>query len=149
MICIGSDQAGFPMKEMLRTYLAKKGFEVSDKGTFDTQPVDYPDYAARVADEVASGKAEFGIVVCGTGIGISMAANKIHGIRAALCTNTTMARLAREHNDANVLTMGARIIGDELARDIADAFLSAAFDGDRHTARVEKIMALENRPSGE
>ena len=131
-------------KEKIKQHLAKKeGIEVIDFGTNSTESVDYPKYGHLVAKSVVDKEVDFGILVCGTGIGISIAANKIKGIRAANCTNTTMAKLTREHNDANILALGARIVGDVLALDIVDEFLSASFEGGRHQKRVEQIEVEE------
>ncbi len=143
-IVIGADHGGFELKESVKAYLQAKGYKLIDKGTFEgTVSVDYPDYGRAVAESVASGEATFGIVICGTGIGISLAANKVPGIRAALCTDPYMARMAREHNDAQILAMGGRVIGPGLAQAIVDAFLTADFQGGRHARRVEKIKAIE------
>ena len=139
-IAIGSDHAGFDLKAKLAEELRSSGYEVLDCGTGDaTNSVDYPDFGKAVAEAVTSGKTDGGVVVCGTGIGISIAANRHPGIRAALCHDVTMARLCREHNDANVLALGARLIGDVVAKDCLDAFLSTPFAGDRHVRRVEKL----------
>ncbi|MBQ3437788.1 MAG: ribose 5-phosphate isomerase B [Fusobacterium sp.] len=138
-IALGADHGGFELKEKIKEHLIKKNIEVSDMGTHSLDSVDYPEYGQLVANAVANKTVDFGIVVCGTGIGISIAANKVKGIRAALCTNTTMAKLTRQHNDANILALGARIIGDVLALDIVDEFLSSSFEGGRHLKRIEKI----------
>ncbi|WP_029759334.1 ribose 5-phosphate isomerase B [Fusobacterium nucleatum] len=139
-IALGADHGGYELKEKIKQYLAKKdGIEVIDFGTNSTESVDYPKYGHLVAKSVVEKKVDFGILVCGTGIGISIAANKMKGIRAANCTNTTMARLARQHNDANILALGARIVGDVLALDIVDEFLVSSFEGGRHQRRVEEI----------
>ena len=122
MICIASDHAGYELKEHVKKYLQDRGLEVMDLGTDGSASVDYPLYGRKAGECVARGEADKGIIICGTGLGISMAANKVPGVRAALCTSTTMARLAREHNDANILALGARIIGSVLAEDIVDAF---------------------------
>jgi len=146
-ICIGSDHAGYELKTAVKAHLLALGHEVEDLGTYEPQvSVDYPDYGRRVAQQVAAGAGELGIVICGTGIGVSIAANKVRGIRAALCTDSYMARMARLHNDANVLALGGRVVGVGLALDIVDAFLITAFEGGRHSARVEKLMALESEP---
>ena len=139
-IALGADHAGFELKEKIKEYLLKKGgIEVIDKGTNSKESVDYPKYGHAVAKSIVGKEADFGILICGTGIGISIAANKIKGIRAANCTNTTMARLSRQHNDANILALGARIVGDVIALDIVDEFLSASFEGGRHQKRVDQI----------
>lgn len=143
-ISIASDHAGFEQKEALRDFLIGKGHKVVDRGPATDDRVDYPDFAAPVAHDVADGVAEYGVLVCGTGIGMAVAANKIHGIRAVNCINTRFAQLAREHNDANVVTLSGRFV--ELAENerILDTFLSTGFGGGRHSGRVAKIMALEN-----
>ena len=139
-IAIGSDHAGFHLKAKLVEELRSSGYEVQDLGTNDaTKSVDYPDFGKAVAEAVASGKADGGVVVCGTGIGISIAANRVPGVRAGLCHDITSARLCREHNDANVLALGARLIGDVVAKDCLDTFLNTEFAGDRHVRRVEKL----------
>lgn len=145
MIVIGSDHAGFELKEHIKRYLTQKGYEIKDLGCNTPDSVDYPRYGESAAREVASGAAEYGIIVCGTGLGISMAANKVRGIRAALCTNEYMARMARLHNNANMLAMGSRVVGTGLAEAIVDAFLATGFEGGRHAARVKLIMDVEDR----
>lgn len=145
MIAVGSDHGGYELKEKLLKFLQKNGYEVEDFGTFSSESVDYPDIAQKVADAVAGGAAQCGILVCGTGIGVSIAANKVHGIRAAHCTDPYSARMAKEHNNANILTLGGRITGEELAYEIVRAYLQAEFQGGRHSRRVEKVMALETR----
>ena len=143
-IAIGSDHAGLDLKAQLARRLGEAGHEVRDLGTDSAASVDYPDFARNVARAVASGEADRGLLVCGTGIGMAMSANKVPGVRAALATNAYMARMAREHNDANVLCLGARVTGIGLAEDILDAFLAAAFEGGRHARRVDKINQLES-----
>ncbi|MDU1910212.1 ribose 5-phosphate isomerase B [Fusobacterium sp.] len=138
-IALGADHGGFELKEKIKTHLIKNGYEVLDLGTNSSDSVDYPEFGHAVGYTVAEKKAEFGIVICGTGIGISIAANKVTGIRAALCTNTTMARLTREHNNANILALGGRIIGDILALEMVDTFLTTEFQGGRHEKRITKI----------
>ena len=142
-VAIGADHGGYPLKEQLKSVIAESGCEVLDLGTHDTQPVDYPDFAVAVARAVAQGRAWRGIMIDGAGIGSAMAANKIAGIRAALCYDLSTAQNAREHNDANVLTLGGTLIGTRLAVDIVRTFLSAAFGGGRHAKRVDKINALD------
>lgn len=142
-ISIASDHAGFEQKQALRDYLGESGYEVVDRGPNNDDRVDYPDYAALVARDVADGVADYGVLVCGTGIGMAVAANKIHGIRAVNCITEQFAQLAREHNDANILTLSGRFVGLEDNKRILDAFLSTSFGGGRHAGRVEKIMALE------
>ena len=138
-IAIGSDHAGFYLKKDIIKYLEEKNIEVKDMGSFDDSRVDYPDYGHAVGHEIMDKKMDFGIVICGSGIGISISANKVKGIRAALCSEPYSARLARRHNDANVLAMGARLIGHDMALEIVDAFLDEKFEGGRHINRVNKI----------
>ena len=143
-IALGADHGGYELKEKIKQHLAKKeGIEVIDFGTNSTESVDYPKYGHLVAKSVVDKEVDFGILVCTTGVGISIAANKIKGVRAALCTDTTTAKLTREHNDANILALGARIVGDVLALDIVDEFLSASFEGGRHQKRVDQIEIEE------
>jgi ribose 5-phosphate isomerase B len=142
-VAIGADHGGYALKEQLKPVLAESGYDVLDLGTHDTRSVDYPDFAVAVARAVADGRAWRGIMIDGAGIGSAMAANKIAGVRAALCYDLTTAQNAREHNDANVLTLGGTLIGTRLAVDIVRTFLSAAFGGGRHARRVEKITALD------
>lgn len=144
-IAIGNDHGGVELKQHIMAYLQKKGHEVVNFGTDETAANYYPIYAEKVAKAVVSGDCERGIVICGTGIGISIAANKIHGVRCALCSEPTSARLTRLHNDANMLAMGARIIGPVLAESIVDAFLTTDFEGGRHQARVDMITRLEEK----
>ncbi|WP_027623667.1 ribose 5-phosphate isomerase B [Clostridium lundense] len=144
-IALGSDHAGLPLKKEVIKHLEGKGIEIEDFGTLTEDSCDYPDYAIQVAEEVAGKKFDFGILVCGTGIGISIAANKVPGIRAALCGDTFSAHACREHNDANILALGQRIVGVGLALDIVDAFLSAKYEGGRHQKRVDKISAIEKK----
>lgn len=139
-IALGADHGGYELKEKIKKHLSQRqDIEIVDMGTHSTESVDYPKYGHAVAKSVVEKEVDFGILVCGTGIGISIAANKIKGIRAALCFNTTMAKLTRQHNDANILALGARIVGDVLAFDIVDEFLSASFEGGRHAKRVDAI----------
>ncbi len=142
-IMIGCDHGGFELKQVLIKYLQDKGYEVEDAGSYTPERVDYPDYAEKVGKAVAAGKAEQGILICGTGLGMSIAANKIHGIRAAVCGDCYSAEKTRQHNNANILCLGARVLGTGLAEQIVDAYLGASFLGSYHTQRVEKIMALE------
>lgn len=142
-LAIGSDHAGFESKERAKSDLLALGVEVVDKGTHSLDSVDYPDFAAAVARAVASGEVERGVLICGSGIGVSIAANKIPGARAALCWNEETTRLAREHNDANVLCFGARFIEPEQAARMVRLFLETEFAGGRHTQRVEKLLALD------
>lgn len=142
-IAIGADHAGFEVKEKIKKQLEEMNLEVEDLGTNSTDSVDYPDFGAAVGREVAAGKADEGIVVCGSGIGIAIAANKIRGVRAAQAWNEETARLARQHNDANVLSIGARVTPAEEIPKIVRAWLDARFENGRHAGRVAKISALE------
>jgi ribose 5-phosphate isomerase B len=139
---VGADHAGYELKNALADHLRKQGHDVTDLGTHDGERVDYPDFGAAVGRAVASGTVDLGLCVCGSGIGIAIAANKIAGVRAATVHDATSARLAREHNDANVICIGERLTGPQVALDAVDAFVAAAFEGGRHTARVAKIDAL-------
>ena len=142
-ISIGSDHGGFALKEKVREHLESLGHEVLDCGCFSTESCDYPDFGRAAAEAVAGGTCERGIVICTTGIGISIAANKVRGVRCALCTDPLMAEMTRRHNDANMLAMGAGIVGYNLAERMVDVFLSTEFEGGRHARRVDKIMAIE------
>jgi ribose 5-phosphate isomerase B len=142
-VAIGSDHAGFDVKTDLVRRLVELGCEVKDIGPGSTESVDYPEYGVRVARLVSGGEADRGILVCGSGIGMSIVANKIPGVRAALCANTHLARMARLHNDANVLCVGARVIGMGLIEEIVDTFLGTPFEGGRHGRRVDKIKELD------
>ena len=141
-IAIGSDHAGFLLKETLRQWLLDNGHEVTDVGTYSEDRVDYPHYGALVGQAVARGEVDSGVAVCGSGQGICMAANKVPGVRAATVHDVTSARLTRQHNDANVICMGERLIGVEVAKDALDAWLEASFEGGRHADRVAKLDAL-------
>ena len=141
-VAIGSDHAGFDLKQVLAAYLAELGYEVLDLGTGGPESVDYPDFGKAVAKAVAAEKARFGVVVCGTGIGISIAANRNPQVRAALCHDHMTAELSRRHNDANILALGSRIIGVEVAKDCLRTFLTTPFDGGRHAGRVAKLSAI-------
>lgn len=143
-VVIGSDHAGVQLKKDIIEFLQNEGYDVLNCGTDSSESVDYPDIAEKVAQEVLKLKTP-GILICGTGIGISIAANKIRGIRAAVCGNAYTARLARQHNDANILAIGARVTGTGLAMDIVEAFLNAGFEAGRHARRVQKICALEQQ----
>lgn len=143
-VVIGSDHAGFEQKERLREHLAAAGHEIADVGTNSEDSVDYPDFAFAVGRDVASGAADFGVLVCGTGIGMAIAANKIDGVRAANVTDARFARLARQHNDANVVAVSARFVPTEVNEEIIDAFLATPFEGGRHGGRVSKINAAEH-----
>jgi ribose 5-phosphate isomerase B len=147
MIIIGSDHGGLALKAALNSYLNRRGFDVTDAGTNGDASVDYPDFGQKVAEAVIAGEADQGILICGTGIGMSIAANKIPGIRAALVTDVFMARMAREHNNANVLVLGGRVLDEQKACDLVGAWLDATFEGGRHQARLDKITALEKKYS--
>lgn len=144
-IAIASDHGGFELKKVLIDYLSGKGFDVSDLGTDSAESCDYIDFAEKCALAVCSGSVDFGIVVCGTGIGISIAANKVHGIRCALCYSPETAALAKEHNNANIIALGGRTMSDEEACKIVDAYMNAEFAGGRHQKRIDKITALEQK----
>jgi ribose 5-phosphate isomerase B len=147
MVIIGSDHGGLALKTALESYLKRRGFDVSDAGTDSDASVDYPDFGQKVAETVIAGEAELGILICGTGIGMSIAANKIPGIRAALVTDVFMARMAKEHNNANVLVLGGRVLDEQKACDLVGAWLDATFEGGRHQSRLDKITALEKKYS--
>jgi ribose 5-phosphate isomerase B len=138
-LAIGCDHAGFDYKEMLKAMLTEAGWTLNDKGTYSTASTDYPDYAHPVASMVEDGKATAGILICGSGNGVCMTANKHHGIRAALCWTPELASLSRQHNNANVLCIPARFVSEEVAREMTNTFLNTAFEGGRHEKRVEKI----------
>jgi len=142
-VVLGADHGGYELKEVIRTHLEAQGFEVQDLGTHSSDSVDYPQYGFAVGNAIIKGEADLGIAICGTGQGISMAANKIRGVRAALCTETFSARMAREHNNANVLTLGGRVTGVGLALDIVDIFLKTEFAGGRHARRVNLMSDFE------
>jgi ribose 5-phosphate isomerase B len=147
-VALGADHAGFVLKEYLRRSLEENGHEVLDEGTHSLDSCDYPDYAAAVARDVAAGRADRGVLVCSTGVGMSIAANKIAGIRAALGTTIEEVRLTRSHNNANVLTLGAKFLAEDAAAALVDAFLSTEFAGGRHVRRLAKIAALEENETG-
>lgn len=142
-VVIGSDHGGFELKGVLKAHLEEKGFSVTDVGTHDTNSVDYPDIAAMAAAKVTSGEAEWGVLICGTGIGISMAANKVKGIRCALVTCEYSAEMTKRHNNANMIAFGGRVTGPDLAKNILDAYINAEFEGGRHQKRIDKISELE------
>jgi ribose 5-phosphate isomerase B len=148
-IALGADHAGFALKEALKAWLIDHGYQVLDYGTHSPESVDYPDYAAKVAEAVADRKVERGVLVCGTGIGMAIAANKVSGVRAALCSDLFTARMSREHNDANVLTLGGRLMGQEMAVDILNMWLATEFSAGRHQRRIEKISDVERRHARE
>lgn len=144
MIAIGSDHAAYEFKEQIKQYLDEKGLEYQDFGAHNTQRMDYPVSGFLVAQAVASGKCDKGILVCGTGVGISLAANKVKGIRAVVCSEPYSAMLSKQHNNTNILAMGGRVVGIELAKMILDSWLSAGFEGERHARRVQMIADIEN-----
>ncbi|MEE0780265.1 MAG: ribose 5-phosphate isomerase B [Sellimonas sp.] len=146
-IGIANDHASVEMKQQVVAYLKEKGYDVVNYGTDSTESCDYPVYGEKIGHAVVSGEVDFGIAICGTGLGISLAANKVHGIRAAVCSEPYTARLSRQHNDANILAFGSRVIGIELAKMIIDEFLGAEFEGGRHQRRVDMIMDVERRES--
>jgi len=139
VILLGSDHGGYKLKEEIKSFLTHSGFEVVDIGTNSTESVDYPDFAHKLAEMLIKKEGDIGILVCGSGLGMSMAANRHRGIRAAVCTNEYMALVARKHNDANVLCLGERVLGVEIAKSIVDVFIRTGFEGGRHERRVEKI----------
>ena len=144
-IAIGCDHGGYLLKQDILIWLEEHDYEFEDFGCYNTESVDYPVYGEKVARAVASGECDKGIVICTTGIGISMSANKVKGIRCALCGDSYSAEMTRRHNDANILAMGARVLGPGLALKIVDTFLNTEFEGGRHEKRVAKLMAIENR----
>ncbi len=143
VIAVGSDHGGFELKEAVKALLIERGIPVLDMGTNDGNSVDYPDFGEKVARKVSLGEAEKGVLVCGTGIGMSIVANKFPGVRAALAADAYMAKMAKMHNNANILVLGGRVIDDEEARDMVAAWLDSAFEGGRHQGRLDKIAALE------
>lgn len=143
-IVLASDHGGFQLKEAIKEHLNNSEHEIIDIGVYNTDSVDYPDYGKRAAEMVADKEVDKGIIICGTGIGISIAANKVKGIRCALCTNEFMARMSRMHNNANMLALGERVIGKGVALDIVDTWLLTEFEGGRHENRVNKLMDIEN-----
>jgi len=145
VIALGADHAGWQLKEALKAWLMENGHQILDFGAHSPESVDYPDYALQVAEAVASGKAERGLLVCGTGIGMAMTANKVPGIRAALCSDPFMARMSREHNDANILALGGRLMDRELGLEILQMWLGTEFAGGRHERRLGKIAQIERR----
>lgn len=140
-VAFAADHAGFELKNLLRDELTAQGYPVIDLGTISNESVDYPDFGRKLGETIAKGEAQFGVAVCGSGIGISIAANRISGCRAALCHDGLTARLARQHNDANVIALGARLIGVDTAKDCLKSFLETAFEGGRHARRVAKLGA--------
>lgn len=147
IIALGADHGGVDLKDEIKKFLLQEGYEVKDFGTNSHESCDYPDIALPVSECVVSKEAELGILVCGTGIGISIAANKVPGVRAALCSDTFSAHATREHNNANILALGQRVVGTGLALDIVKTFLNAKFEGDRHQNRIDKISKIEEKYS--
>ena len=145
MIALGCDHGGYQLKQEIMAWLEKNHFEYKDYGCFDTEAVDYPIYARLVGHAVADGECEKGILICGTGVGISLAANKVKGVRACVCSEPFSAKLSRQHNNTNILAFGARVVGVELAKMIVDQWLEAEFEGGRHQRRVDMLMAIEER----
>ena len=143
-IAVAADHGGFELKNIIKEYLTEKGNEIIDFGTNSPESVDYPDFALLCAKEVVSGNVDFGILFCGTGVGISIAANKVKGIRCALCPSPEIAALTKEHNNANIISLGGRFTSPEYAKEIVDAYMSAQFAGDRHQKRINKISDIEN-----
>ena len=143
-IAIGNDHTALEMKEPVKVHLEEKGYEVLDLGTNSTDSCDYPVYGEKVGRAVVDGEADLGIAICGTGVGISLAANKVKGVRACVCSEPYTAKLSRMHNDSNVLAFGARVVGVELAKMIVDEWLNASFEGGRHQRRVDMLMDIEN-----
>lgn len=148
-IALGADHAGFQAKESIKRYLESMGHRVSDEGTWSEESSDYPDFAIKVARRVQQGQDDLGILVCGTGIGMAMAANKIGGVRAAVAHDELTARLSREHNDANVLTLGARVLSERQILEAVASFIGAQFAGGRHQRRIDKISELDQEPKHE
>lgn len=142
-IAIGCDHGGYTLKEAVKAHLAEKGIEIEDFGCYSQDSVDYPPIAAKAARSVAAGKNDFGILICSTGIGISISANKVKGIRAALCTDRHCAEMTRRHNNANILCMGGHVVTSETAKRIVDVFLGTEFEGDRHQRRIDLITDIE------
>ncbi len=142
-IAIGNDHVAVEMKNHIKRYLEEKGHEVINFGTDSSERCDYPVYGKKVADAVVSGECERGILICGTGIGISLAANKVHGIRAAVCSEAYSARLTRQHNDANIIAFGARVVGEATAEMIVDEFINTEYEGGRHQRRIDMLTAIE------
>ena len=146
-VVIGSDHGGYLLKEQIKKYLEEQQYEIEDFGTHSQESVDYPDFAQKVAEAVANGQFDRGILICGTGLGISIAANKVKGIRAAVVNECFSARLSRFHNDANILALGGRVIGPDLAMEIVDVWMKTPFEGGRHARRVNKITEIEKKYS--
>lgn len=143
-IAIGSDHVGIDMKKEIVNYLSKLGYEVNDFGAYTSERTDYPIYGKKVADEVASGQYDAGVLICGTGIGISISANKVKGIRAAVCSEPYSAKLSKEHNNSNIIAFGSRVVGVDLAKMIVKEWLDAKYEGGRHSNRINMISKIEN-----
>ena len=141
-IVIGSDHAGYALKEKVKSFVSERGVEVEDMGTFSEESVDYPDFGIKVASNVSDGSFERGILVCGSGLGMSMVANRFQNVRAALCNDLFSAIMSRRHNDSNVLVLGGRVVGETLAQEIVKAWLETPFDGGRHQSRIEKFNMI-------
>lgn len=144
-IAMGNDHTAVELKEIIKTHLQEQGYEVLDLGVNSTESCDYPVYGEKVGRAVAAKEADLGIVICGTGVGISLAANKVKGIRACVCSEPYTAKLSRMHNDSNVLAFGARVVGSEMAKMITDEWLNASYEGGRHQKRVDMLMEIENK----
>ena len=144
-VALGSDHVGYNLRHAIKEHLEKKGYEVVDYGTYEQVSVDYPDYALKVSLAITEGACDLGVLVCGTGLGISIAANKVKGIIAAPVSDTFSAEMARKHNNANILALGERVVGEGLALKIVDAFFEASFEGGRHASRVDKIIEIEKK----
>ncbi len=144
-IGIGNDHTAFDLKNIIKAHLEGQGYEVVDYGSYSSERCNYPEFGEKVARAIAAGEVELGVLICGTGVGISLAANKVKGIRAAVCSEPYTAQLVRRHNNAQIIAFGARVVGDEMAKMIVDEFLNAKFEGGRHQMRVDMIMDIENR----
>ncbi len=144
-IGIGNDHTAFDLKNIIKAHLEGQGYEVVDYGSYSSERCNYPEFGEKVARAIVAGEVELGVLICGTGVGISLAANKVKGIRAAVCSEPYTAQLVRRHNNAQIIAFGARLVGDEMAKMIVDEFLNAKFEGGRHQTRVDMIMDIENK----
>jgi ribose 5-phosphate isomerase B len=144
-IGIGNDHTAFDLKNIIKAHLEGQGYEVVDYGSYSSERCNYPEFGEKVARAIVAGEVELGVLICGTGVGISLAANKVKGIRAAVCSEPYTAQLVRRHNNAQIIAFGARVVGDEMAKMIVDEFLNAKFEGGRHQTRVDMIMDIENK----
>ena len=144
-IGIGNDHTAFDLKNIIKAHLEEQGYEVVDYGAYSSERCNYPEFGEKVARAIVAGEVELGVLICGTGVGISLAANKVKGIRAAVCSEPYTAQLVRRHNNAQIIAFGARVVGDEMAKMIVDEFLNAKFEGGRHQTRVDMIMAIEEK----